>query len=114
MRAYSDLGGDSVAELFVGSGSGCIVGHTKGSQDAGWGVGIRETSGERRGTAGGGLYVALGPCRGVRDSEPSLTGEPEGAPQRLTSELWKGTLCSSAPRSIVVVSVQPALIDTSI
>jgi hypothetical protein len=92
-NAFS-LDGDSAAELLVGSGSGSIEDHTKGSRDADWGVGIWETSGERWGTAWGRTCVS----RWARARASAIPGWPRtlahrrirGRPQRLTSEPWKG------------------------
>jgi hypothetical protein len=122
-----DSGGDPAATLVgtgtdTGSGSGCIGGHMKGSRGTGWGVGVRETSGGRGGTAGERDERRDGPVREPSrfqaDCGLSLSGEPERGPDGPPVNRGRGALCSSeaekstgsAPTSIVAVSVHFALI----
>ena len=122
-----DCGGDPAATFVgpgtgTGSGSGCVEDKMKGSRGAGWGVGVRETSGERGGTAGGkdeGRDEPKGESsRFQANCELSLSGEPEGGPGDPPANRGRGALCSSeaekstgsAPTSIVAVSVHFALI----
>ncbi|KAF8477730.1 hypothetical protein DFH94DRAFT_755432 [Russula ochroleuca] len=95
----------------------------EGFSRRGLGVGIRETSRGRWGTAGGWDVCHYGLVRDSRVGlEPSLTGEPEGGTNDSPVNRGRGALCSSdaeksigsAPTSIVAVSVQFALIATSI
>ena len=106
----SDSGGDPAA-ILVGTSIGYKEGYMKGSRDAGWGVGVRETSGGRGSTAVRGMSVAMGTCGSRCDSRLAASSHCRRAAPTAHWRAVEGVRYAaprqrkvqSAPTSIVVV-----------